>query len=69
MPPGEDFLRDMDGNPVRDEQGHPLAVQSGTSIQEVGDDGRLPSNHNTPPIDKFGKGALLRFMQRDMKIS
>ena len=31
MAPGEDFLRDLDGNPVKDTQGRPLTVEPGTT--------------------------------------
>jgi len=57
MPPGEDFLRDLDGNPVKDEQGRALAVEPGTKIAEAGDDGIVYAPDGNPVLDRQGKIA------------
>jgi len=54
MAPGENFLRDVDGNPVKDSQGHPLTVKPGTQILEVADDGSVTGADNVPVTDKYG---------------
>lgn len=59
MPPGEDFLRDLDGNPVKDAQGRPMTVQPGTTILEADDDGIITSPDNKPIIDKYGKFVIM----------
>ena len=55
MAPGEDFLRDLDGNPVKDTQGRPLTVEPGTTIQEVDDEGKITGSNNLPLTDNYGK--------------
>ena len=55
MPPGEDFLRDLDGNPVRDPQGRPLTVEPGSAIKEADDEGKVIGPDDTPVTDNFGK--------------
>lgn len=55
MPPGEDFLRDLDGNPVKDAQGRPLTVEPGSAIKEADDEGRIIGVDDTPITDNTGK--------------
>ena len=55
MPPGEDFLRDLDGNPVKDPQGRPLTVEPGSAIKEADDEGKVIGPDDTPVTDNFGK--------------
>lgn len=55
MPPGEDFLRDLDGNPVTDAEGNALSVEPGTTIREATDDGVVTHSDGTPVIDRYGE--------------
>lgn len=58
MPPGNDFLRDRDGDPVLDADNQPITVEPGTIIRETADDGHLYSSDGTPVTDKFGESSF-----------